>query len=195
MQSIGKLFEASIAHYEKKEYREAEASIDQLLILHPDFQRGHFLKAVILEETGRASKAEEHYARSGNRFTLWFRLASQLEPSDPERALVYYERVSRHDIRNNMVWFSLGSLYERAGRAGDAAECFRRLQLLREVLSRIVIPLGFLIIMATGARLMLLRGDRGLAAVVVASGIFCLFWLRRDGGKALQMIRKKRQYR
>jgi tetratricopeptide (TPR) repeat protein len=195
MQAIGKLFDATIAHYEKKEYREAEKSIDELLSLHPDFERGHFLKAVILEETGQANRAEEHYGKCGNRFTLWFRLASQLEASDPQRALRYYERVSTHDTQNNMLWFSLGNLYEKMGRAGDAAKSFRKMQMLREVLSRVIIPLGFLIIMVTGARLMLLRGDHGLAAVVVASGIFCLFWLKRDGGKALQMITKKRQYR
>lgn len=194
MQSIGKLFDAAIAHYERKEYRAAEKSIDELLSVNPDFQRGQFLKAVILEETGKTGKAEEHYARCGNRYTLWFRLASQLESVDPQRALRYYDRVSKHDTQNNMLWFNLGSLYETMGRPEDAGKCFRKMQMLREVLSRIVIPLGFLIIMATGGRLMFLKGDMGLFAVVAASGLFCLFWLKRDGGKALQMIRKKRQY-
>ena len=194
MQSIGKLFETSIALYEKKDYKEAERTIDELLSIHPDFQRGQFMKAVILEETGRANKAEEHYAKAGNRYTLWFRLASQLEDIDPQRALQYYERVGKYDTQNNMLWFSLGNLYEKMGKSGDAGTCFRKMQLLREVLSRVFIPLGFLIIMVAGARLMLLRRDYGLAAVVVASGVFCLFWLRRDGGKAFQMIKKKKQY-
>ncbi len=194
MQAIGKLFETSISHFEKKEYREAEQAVDELLKIHPDFQRGQFMKAVILEETGRANKAEEHYAKCGNRYTLWFRLASQLETLDPERALGYYERVSKYDTQNNMLWFSLGSLYEKMGRTGDAGKCFRKMQMLREILSRVVIPVGFLIIMITGARLMLLKGDYGLSAVVIASAIFCLFWLKRDGGKALQMMRKKKQY-
>ncbi len=194
MQAIGKLFEIAIAYYEKKEYKEADRSVDELLALHPDFQRGHFIKAVILEETGKTSKAEEHYAKCGNRYTLWFRLASQLESVDPQRALQYYERVSQYDTQNNMLWFNLGSLFERMGRKEDAGKCFGKMQMLREVLSRVLIPLGFLIIMVTGARLMLLKGDYGLSAVVVASAIFCIFWLKRDGGKALQMMRKKRQY-
>jgi tetratricopeptide (TPR) repeat protein len=194
MQAIGKLFETSISHFEKKEYREAERAVDELLKLHPDFQRGQFMKAVILEETGRENKAEEHYAKCGNRYTLWFRLASQLEQIDPQRALGYYERVSRYDTQNNQLWFNLGSLYEKMGRSEEAKNSFRKLQMLREILSRVFIPLGFLIIMVTGARLMLLKRDYGLAAVVIASGMFCLFWLRRDGGKALQMLRKKQQY-
>ncbi len=194
MQAIGKLFDEAIARFEKKEYREAEQAVDELLKMHPDFQRGQFMKAVIMEETGRASKAEEHYAKCGNRYTLWFRLASQLEATDPQRALGYYERVSQYDTQNNMLWFSMGSLYEKMGRTEDARKSFRKLQMLREIMSRVLIPLGFLIIMATGARLMLLKGDNGLAAVVIASGVLCLFWLKRDGGKALQMLRKKKQY-
>ncbi len=194
MQEIGKLFDAAIAHFEKKEYGQAEKAVDELLRMHPNFQRGHFMKAVILEETGHANKAEEHYAKSGNRYTLWFRLASQLESVDPERALGYYERVSKYDTQNNMLWFSLGSLYEKMGRTADAGTCFRKLEMLREILSRVVIPLGFLIIMATGSVLMLSRGDYGLAIVVIASAIFCVVWLNRDGGRALQMLKKKKQY-
>ncbi len=194
MQSIGKLFDQAIAYYEKKEYREAEKTVDELLGLHPDFQRGQFLKAVILEETGRTDKAEQHYARSGNRFTLWFRLASQLENIDPARAITYYERVGKNDPRNNLLLFSLGSLYEKLGRKDDAGRCFGKLQPLREVLSRIFIPLGFMIILIAGGWLMLLRGDYALASVVIASAVFCVFWLRRDGCKPVQMIRKKREY-
>ncbi len=193
MQAIGKLFDKTIAHYEKKEYREAEKAVDELIAAQPDFQRGQFLKAVILEETGRAGKAEQHYAKSGNRFTLWFRLASQLENVDPVRAITYYERARENDPYNNQLLFSLGSLYERLGRREDAGRCFSRLQPLREVFSRIFIPVGFMIIMITGTWLMVSRGDYAIASVVAASAAFCLFWLRRDGGKALQMVRKKRQ--
>ncbi len=195
MHSIGKLFDKAIAHYEKKEYREAEKAVDELIGLHPDFQRGQFLKAVILEETGREGKAEQHYAKSGNRFTLWFRLASQLETLDPDRAVTYYERVGKNDTQNNMLLFTLGSLYEKLGRKDDAGRCFGKLQPFREVFSRILIPLGFMIILVTGGRLMLLRNDYALASVVIASAVFCVFWLRRDGGKAVKMIGKKRRYR
>lgn len=195
MQSIAKLFDRAIAQYEMKEYKDAEQSVDELLAVQPDFQRGQFLKAVILEETNRAGRAEQHYARSGNRFTLWIRLASQLEESDPQRAVAYYERAAKQDGQNNQLWFNLGNLYEKMGRKGDARTCFTRMQLLREVLSRVCIPVGFLIVMIAGAWMMIQRGDTGLAAVVIASAVFCLFWLKRDGGRAVAMIRKKNQYR
>lgn len=194
MQSIGKLFDLAIAHYEKKEYDAAEKSINQLLEINPDFQRGQFLKAVILEETGRAPEGEKHYAKAGNRFTLWFRLAAQLENADPERAIMYYERVAKSDAQNNPLWFNLGTLYEKTGRPDQAGRCFRKLQPLREALSGILIPLGFTIMLVAGAWFMIQRGDKPLAAVVAASAIFCLFWLKRDGGKAVQMIMKKNKY-
>ncbi len=195
MQSIKQLFETTIAHYEKKEYAAAEKAVDELLQRYPDFQRGQFLKAVILEENGKAGQAEQHYAKSGNRFTLWFRLAAQLETVDPRRALDYYERVGKNDAHNNLLWFNLGNLYEKMGRTGDAGKCFRKMELLREVLSRIIIPLGFTILLVSGAVMMIRRGDRALASVVIASAVFCLFWLKRDGGKAAQMIAKKKKFR
>ncbi len=195
MQAIGKLFDKAIVHYEKKEYSEAEKAVDELLEKQPQFQRGHFLKAVILEETGRKDKAEKHYESSGNRYTLWFRLASQLEGSDPQRSLKYYERVSKYDTKNNQLWFNLGCLYEKLGRQTDAKQSFARMQLLREFLSRVMIPLGFLIIMVFGSVLMVQRGDKALGIVVVASAVFCVVWLKRDGGKALQMLRKQRQFK
>ncbi len=194
VQSIGKLLETSIAHYEKKEYQAAERAIDELLKAHPDFHRGQFLKAVILEETGRGADAERHYAASGNRYALWFRLAAQLENVDPGRAILYYERVAGNDVQNNLLWFNLGSLYEKTGRPDDARACFRKLSPLREALSRIFIPVGFLILLVTGGFLMIRRGDYGLSSVVFMSAIFCLFWLRRDGGKAVQMIMKKKKF-
>lgn len=195
MQSIGKLFDRSILHYEKKEYDAAEKAVDELLEQHSEFQRGRFLKAVILEETGREGEAEQHYAKSGNRVTLWFRLASQLEAIDPDRARVYYLRAAEQDPHNNMLWFRLGTLYEKMGRVVDAAACYGKMQVFREILSRVLIPLGFLIIMVSGARMMMQRGDTALAAVVSASALFCLFWLKRDGGTAVQMVMKKNKYR
>ena len=68
------------------------------------------------------------------------------------------------------------------------------MQLFREVVSRVMIPLGFLILLVVGGIAMLGRGDKGWAIVVFASAAFCLFWLKRDGGKALQMIMKKKKY-
>ena len=116
MESIGKALEKTLSHYEKKEYAAAEKAVDELIASNPEFHRGQFLKAVILEETGRASEAEQHYDKAGNRFTLWCRLAAQLRTVDPERAVKYYERVSKMDPQSNMIWFDLGNLYETLGR-------------------------------------------------------------------------------
>jgi len=195
MQSIGKMLDTIIAHYEKKEYDAAEKAADQLLASHPDFPRAQFLKAVILEETGRAPDAEKYYAKSGNRYTFWLRLAAQLQEADPQRAITYYERVGNADPENNTLWFNLGNLYEKAGRTADARACYQHLSPGREILSRIVIPLGFIIFLGSGAIMMLQKGEKGLTAVVIASAIFCLFWLKRDAGKALQMLVKKNKYK
>jgi tetratricopeptide (TPR) repeat protein len=191
MESIGKLLEKVIMLYEKKEYDGAEKAVDELLASHPDFHRAQFLKAVILEETGRSDEAEKHYAKAGNKFTLWIRLALQLHDVDPERAITYYERVSKMDPQNNLVWFNLGNLYEKMHRFDEARLCFRNLSPVKEIASRIFIPLGFMIFLVGGAILMIQRGEKVLASLVIASAVFCLVWLKRDGGKAVQMLGKK----
>jgi hypothetical protein len=48
-----------------------------------------------------------------------------------------------------------------------------------------------MIFLLSGGAMMIHRGERGLAAVVIASAIFCAFWLKRDAGKAIHMIVKK----
>ncbi len=192
MRSVGTLLEKILAHYEKKEYENAEKLADELIAAHPDFHRGQFLKAVVLEETGRAAEAESYYVRAGNRLTLWSRLALQLHDTDPQRALRYYERVSRMDPQNNLIWFSMGTLYEKQGRTDEARACFRNLSPFREVLSGIVIPLGFLIIMLGGCAAMIKRGDTVIAAFLIASALMCLLWLKRDGGRAVRMLAKKK---
>ncbi len=195
MESIGKLLEKVIMLYEKKEYDGAEKAVDELLASHPDFHRAQFLKAVILEETGRSDEAEKHYAKAGNKFTLWIRLALTLHDVDPERAITYYERVSKMDPQNNLVWFNLGNLYEKMHRFDEARLCFRNLSPVKEMASRIFIPLGFMIFLVGGAILMIQRGEKVLASLVIASAVFCLVWLKRDGGKALQMLGKKNKYK
>ena len=191
MKGIGKQLEEIIAHYEKKEYAEAEQAADKLLAAYPDFPRGQFMKAVILEETGRAADAEPHYLKAGNRFTLWSRLAMQLHDIDPKRALTYYERVIKMDPNNNVLLLGLGDIYEKMGRREDARACYRKLSLIREVVVRIVTPIGFIVFLIIGAFMMVKREQPGLAALVIGSAVFCLFWLKRDAGKAIQMIRKK----
>ena len=191
MEGIGKQLEKIIAHYEKKEYAEAEQAADKLLAAYPDFPRGQFMKAVILEETGRAADAEPHYLKAGNRFTLWSRLAMQLHDIDPKRALTYYERVIKMDPNNNVLLLGLGDIYEKMGRREDARASYRKLSLIREVVVRIVTPIGFIVFLIIGAFMMVKREQPGLAALVIGSAVFCLFWLKRDAGKAIQMIRKK----
>jgi tetratricopeptide (TPR) repeat protein len=193
MESVSRLLNQIIAHYEKKEYQEAEKLVDTLLLSHPEFHRGQFLKAVILEETGRADAAQRHYEKSGNRFTLWARLAAQLHEVDPDRAIEYYERVTKADPQNNTLWFNLGELYEKKGRGDDARNCFKNLSPVKEVLSRILIPLGFMIFLLSGAIAMIQRGETGLAIVVVAGAVFCVYWLKRDARKTVQMVMKKNQ--
>ncbi len=192
MEGIGKQLEKIIAHYEKKEYAEAEQAADKLLAAYPDFPRGQFMKAVILEETGRAADAEPHYLKAGNRFTLWSRLAMQLHDIDPKRALTYYERVIKMDPNNNVLLLGLGDIYEKMGRREDARASYRKLSLIREVVVRIITPIGFIVFLIIGAFMMVKREQPGLAALVIGSAAFCLFWLKRDAGKAIQMIRKKR---
>ncbi len=195
MESISKALGIILSHYEKKEYDSAEKAADELIAAHPDFNHGQFLKAVILEETGRTQEAEKYYEKSGNKFTLWLRLALQLQTVDPQRAILYYERVSTMDPQNNMIWFNLGNLYEQLGRRDEARRCFRNLSPAKEVVSKMLIPLGFMIFLISGAIMMIQHGNKGLPVVVIASAIFCLFWLKRDGGRALQMIMKWKKYK
>ena len=195
MESIGKLFEKILQHYERKEYDAAEELLDGLLASHPNFHRAWFMKAVVLEETGREADAERYYEKSGNRFTLWFRLALQLRETDPERALRYLDKVVQYDPKSNLAWFSKGMLSEKLGRLDEARACFGRLSPGRDIFSRIVIPAGFMAFLIFGAIMMIQRGEKTLVWFVIASAIFCLFWLKRDAGTALQMLRKKNQYK
>jgi len=194
MKVINNLLSAILTHYEKKEYVSAEKIADELIAVQPEFHRGQFLKAVILEETGRAEEAEKYYMKAGNKYTLWFRLAAQLQDADPDRAVMYYERVGEMDPQNNMIWYNLGNLHEKQGNVEKARASFQRLDPIKDVLSKIVTPLGFMILMFIGATLMIKRGEYGVAAVVTASAILCIFWLKRDGGTALRMVKKKKQY-
>ncbi len=193
MKEIGALLEKILAHYEKKEYSAAEKLVDELLSGNPDFPKGCFLKAIILEETGRAEEAKNFFPKSGNLFTMMFRLALQLEAADPLRALAYYDRLVQMDPRNNMMWLNRGLLYEKLGKNDEAQASFANISPGKEILSRIVIPLGFMIFLIGGAVMMIKRGNRALASLVIASAVFCLFWLKRDAGTALQMRAKKKQ--
>jgi len=195
MEAVGKLLETILMHYEQKDYVSAEKLLDNLLVSQPNFHRAWFLKGVVLEETGRKDEADKFYSKAGNCFTLWFRLAMQLQEVDPPRALVYFDRVSEMDKKNNMIWFYKGMLSERLGNIEEARRCFRQLSPLREILSRIIIPSGFMIFLIIGAVMMIKRGETALSVVVIASAVFCMFWLKRDAGHAVQMLLKKNQYR
>jgi len=195
MEAVGKLLETILTHYEKKDYTSAEKLLDDLLVSHPNFHRAWFLKGVILEETGRNDEAGKYYEKAGNCFTLWFRLAMQLREVDPQRAMGYFDRVSEMDKNNNMIWFYKGMLSERLGNIEEARRCFRLLSPLREIFSRIIIPSGFMVFLIIGAVMMIKRNELALSLVVIASAVFCMFWLKRDAGQAVQMLVKKKQYR
>jgi tetratricopeptide (TPR) repeat protein len=195
MESIGKMLEATLTHYEKKEYVEAEKLVDELLADNPNFHRGWFLKGIILEETGRAQEAEKYMGKAGNVFTLMFRLALQLQDVDPQRALTYYDKLLQMDPHNNMAWFSRGLIYEKLGDRTQAQASFRNLTPAREIISRILVPLLFMLFLLGGGITMMMKGDKALATLVLASSVFCFFWLKRDIGKALQMLSKKNQYK
>jgi tetratricopeptide (TPR) repeat protein len=195
MEAVGKLLENILMHYEQKEYVSAEKLLDDLLVFQPNFHRAWFLKGVILEETGRTVEAGKYYEKAGNCFTLWFRLAMQLQEVDPLRAMAYFDKVSGMDKKNNMIWFYKGMLSERLGNLDEARSCFRNLSVLREIFSRIIIPSGFMVFLIIGAVMMIKRGEKALSLIVIASAIFCTCWLKRDAGTAVQMLVKKNQYK
>jgi len=195
MASLKKALDKALAHYEKKEYPEAERGADILVEAFPDFTHGQFLKAIILEETGRAEQAQEYYAKAGKLSMMWMRLAMRLQGIDPERAIVYFEKARALDSGNNQLIYNLGTAYEHAGRAGEARTCFQTLNLQREVITRLLSPLGFLVIMIAGVIAMVRRRDLVLASLVAASAAVCLLWLKRDGGLVLGMMKKKAMYK
>jgi tetratricopeptide (TPR) repeat protein len=195
MEAVGNQLEIILKHYEQKDYVGAEKLLDDLLVSQPNFHRAWFLKGVVLEETGRKDEAEKFYEKAGNCFTLWFRLAMQLQEVDPQRAIFYFDRVSEMDNKNNMIWFHKGMLSEKLGNLDEARRCFRQLSPLREILSRIIIPSGFMVFLIIGAVMMIKRNEIALSLVVIASAVFCMFWLKRDAGQAVQMLAKKNQYR
>jgi len=193
--SIRKALDKALSHYGKKEYADAERGADVVLEAYPDFTRALFLKAVILEETGRSGQADEFYRKAGPLFPMWFRLALQLQKTDPERALKYFAKVSTMDPNDNMIWYGMGSIYERLGYHDEAKKCYQKMSLKREIVSRLLSPIGFFIIMAAGSVAMLKHGDKALASLVILSAIVCLYWLKRDGGRVLEMMKKRNKYR
>ena len=191
MKSIGKLLEATLEHFEKGEYGNAKELVDTLLAANPDFHRGWFLKGVILEETGRQDDAQKCFDKAGNIYHMWFRLAMQVQETDPEKALRYYDRMLQGDDQNNMAWFNKGLIYEKMGKTDEARSCFRMLTPSREIFSKVFIPLGFMIFLISAGIVMIQRGEKGLSVLVILSAVFCLFWLKRDAGTALRMFLKK----
>jgi tetratricopeptide (TPR) repeat protein len=125
---------------------------------------------------------------------MWFRLALQLQESDPQRALVYYDRVLEMDHTSGMALLNKGMLHEKLGDLEKAQKCFKKLSPKREIFSRIVSPAGFLLFLLIGGIMMFSRGERILSLFALASAGICFFWLKRDAGTAITMFRKKKQY-
>jgi tetratricopeptide (TPR) repeat protein len=180
--------------YEKKQYEKAEKFVDVLLNANPQFHRGWFLKGVILEETERKDEAEKCYARAGSLFNMWYRLALQLQETDPVRSLTYFNRVLELDPTFSVAWFNKGMVHEKLGDLANAKLCFSRLSPGRELFSRVAIPAGFLLLLLISGGILISRGENILSFFVVLSALVCFFWLKRDAGSALLMYRKKKQY-
>lgn len=194
MESVRELLEETLRHYEQKNYKGAEKSVNALLAADPNFHRGWFLKGIILEETGRTAEAQDCFSKAGNVYTLTARLALQLQESDPQRAHTYFDRALSMDPKNNFLWFHRGLLFEKMGNREEARKSYKKLSLAKEVFSKVFIPVGFMVILLVSAIVMMRMGERVFLWFVLVSAIFCIFWIKRDAGTALQMVRKKRSY-
>ncbi|MGE5893168.1 MAG: tetratricopeptide repeat protein [bacterium] len=195
MKSMWEKMQKALGHFERKEYDQARKLVNELLDEHPDMQQAWFIKGVILQETGRSEQAGECYSKAGNLSNLWFRLALQVKDKDPERAVTYFDRILRVDEKNNLALLNKGLLLEKLHRLDEARACFRKMTFGREIVSRIFIPLGFMILLLSGAVAMIQRGEKALSLLVIASAVFCLFWLKRDAGPVIKMIVKKNKYK
>ena len=195
MESIERLMEKMLRHYEKKEYSSAEKLANELLASQPTFHKAWFLKGVILEETGRSSEAEKMYEKAGNLFNMWIRLALQLHDVDAERAIEYYERALQLDCTFNLALLNKGLLYEKMGKLDEARACFRNLSPGKEVLSKVVIPAGFMALLLGSGLMLVQKGDWIISLFSFASTVVCFFWLKRDAGVAVKILLKKNKYK
>jgi tetratricopeptide (TPR) repeat protein len=118
----------------------------------------------------------------------------QLQDVDPQRALQYYDRVLQADPKFSMALLNKGLIYEKMGLGAEAKQCFRNLSPWGELVSRIIVPLGFMVLLIAGGIMMIKRGERTLPILILASAVSCFFWLRRDGGTAITMLLKKKKY-
>jgi len=191
MENIGRLLEDALEHYANKKYDNALKLLNELLSAQPKFDRGWFLKGVILEEIGKPEEAGECFEKARNLSAMWFRLGLHMEDSDPQRAIACYDRAVENDQRFNMAWLNKGMLHEKLGMSAEAEGCYRKISPWRELFSRVIVPTGFFIFLSGGSFMMFDRGEMTLAILVMAMAFFCLFWLKRDAGTAILMLRKK----
>lgn len=195
MASLETLLAEMLSHYERKEYADAGRCADELLASRPDFHRAWFLKGVILEEAGKRAEAKQMFEKAGDLFTLWVRLALQLDEADPDRAIHCYGRALELEPAFNLALLNKGLLCEKKGRLDEARACFRKLSPGKEVLSKIVIPGGFMALLIGSGVLLLQRGEKIISMFTFVSALVCLLWLKRDGTMALRMLLKKSKYR
>jgi tetratricopeptide (TPR) repeat protein len=195
MESIKKLMDGILSHYEKKEYAAAMELVDDLLAMEPTYQKAWFLRGAILEETGKRAEAEKQYEKAGDLFTMWIRTAMQLQEVDPERALVYYGRVIESDPTFNPALLNKGLICEKMGKLDEARACFRRLSPGKELFSKVVTPTGFMALLLGSGLMLVHRGDWVIAMFSFVSALVCFFWLKRDAGMAIKMLTKKMKYK
>ncbi|MCX8070469.1 MAG: hypothetical protein N2738_08200 [Thermodesulfovibrionales bacterium] len=191
MHELAELLNKSLQEYEQKRYKEAEMWIDKLLIKDNQFEKALFLKAVICSETGRHDEASLYFSKTSNLSFLWLRLGLQIEQTDIDRALVCYDKVLSSNPSDNQALYLKGLLLEKKGFIDEASKCFRALNLMRDIVTKVFIPLGFFVLLALGSFMLISRGEHGLSFIVLISAMFCLFWLKRDGFETVKMFNSK----
>jgi tetratricopeptide (TPR) repeat protein len=95
-EEFNSLANAGGVYYSLERYPEALASLERAQSIFGENASTHFLRALVLQQTGRAGEAEAE-----------FRTSLRLEPSDE-------------------TWFDLGLFYMTQRRYADAAEIFRQ---------------------------------------------------------------------
>ncbi len=148
-----------------------------------------------MRRPGERPEAEKMYEKAGNLFNMWIRLALQLHEVDPDRAIEYYERVLQLDRTFNLALLNKGLLYEKMGRLDEARSCFRNLSPGKELISKVVIPAGFMALLIGSGLMLVHKGDMIISMFSFASAVVCFFWLKRDAGMAIKMLMKKNKYK
>ncbi|HIJ60559.1 MAG TPA: hypothetical protein HPP56_08105 [Nitrospirae bacterium] len=191
MRDINEYFVKALQSYKQKDYEEVEFIIEKILNMDNQFEKAIFLKGVILYEKGKIKEADKLFQTFTNLSVWWLRLGLELEKTDEERAINCYNKALSINPTDNYTLLKKGLLMEKKGNYSESTKCFKAINPMRELLSRVIIPFGFMCLLSVGAFMLISKGENGLSFVVIISAIFCLSWLKRDAGNVLKMIYKK----